>query len=67
MYATNTSWNTFQEIVELLCERGLIEFHETRKRLNGDRNHRIMGFYEITDKGRSILQQFESLELDLRG
>ncbi len=67
MYATNTSWNTFREILKPLHERGLIEFHEMRRRLNGDRNHRIMGFYEITDKGRNVLAQFEDFKRDLFG
>ena len=65
MYATNTSWNTFREILKPLCEKELIEFSETKTRIHGDRNHRILGLYEITEKGRSVLQQLEALEMDL--
>lgn len=65
MYATNTSWNTFREILESLCDKGLIEFRETKTRTHGDRDHRILGLYEITDKGRAVMQQLEALELDL--
>lgn len=67
MYETNTSWKTFQEILKPLCDKGLIEFHETKTRAHGDRNHRILGLYEVTDKGRAVIQQFETLELDIGG
>ena len=67
MYATNTSWNTFREILKPLCDKGLIEFIETKHRDPRDRNHRIMGFYEITDKGRNVLAQFEDFKRDLFG
>lgn len=67
MYETNTSWNTFREILKPLHEKGLIEFHETKTRVHGDKDQRIQGLYEITDKGRSVLQQFETLELDMVG
>ena len=65
MYATNTSWNTFREILKPLCEKGLIEFHETKTRTHGDKDERILGLYEITDRGRAVLQQLEALEMDL--
>jgi len=65
MYATNTSWNTFREILKPLCEKGLIEFHETKTRTHGDKDERILGLYEITDRGRTVLQQLEALEMDL--
>jgi len=71
MYATNTSWTAFRGILESLCEKGLIEFHETKTRTHGetrthgDRDERILGLYEITEKGRSVLQQLEALEMDL--
>ena len=65
MYATNTSWSTFREILQPLLEKGLIEFHETKKRTHGGSDYRILGLYEITDKGRAVLQQLEDLEIDL--
>ena len=65
MYATNTSWTAFRGILESLCEKGLIEFHETKTRTHGDRDERILGLYEITDRGRTVLQQLEALEMDL--
>ena len=65
MYATNTSWNTFREILKPLCDKGLIEFRESKTHTNGNKDHRILGLYEITEKGRSVLQQLEALELDL--
>lgn len=65
MYATNTSWVSFRTILESLCERGLIEFCETKTRNHGDRDKRILGLYEITDRGRAVLQQLEALEMDL--
>ena len=65
MYATNTSWNTFREILKPLCEKGLIEFRETKTRTHGDKDERILGLYEITDRGRAVLQQLEALEMDL--
>jgi len=65
MYATNTSWTAFRGILESLCEKGLIEFHETKTRTHGDKDERILGLYEITDRGRTVLQQLEALEMDL--
>ena len=65
MYATNTSWNTFREILKPLVDKGLIEFHETQTRTHGGSDYRIHGLYEITDKGRAVLQQLEDLEIDL--
>jgi len=65
MYATNTSWTAFRGILESLCEKGLIEFHETKTRTHGDKDERILGLYEITDRGSTVLQQLEALEMDL--
>ena len=65
MYATNTSWTAFRGILESLYEKGLIEFHETKTRTHGDKDERILGLYEITDRGRTVLQQLEALEMDL--
>jgi len=65
MYATNTSWTTFREILEPLCEKGLIEFRESKTRVHGDRDDRILGLYEITEKGLRVLEQAEELREDL--
>jgi len=65
MYATNTSWVSFRVILESLCDKGLIEFRETKRRVHGDRDYRILGLYEITERGREVLQQLEALALDL--
>jgi len=67
MYVANISWTPFYEIIEELHEKGLIEFHETKRRFHGDTNGRILGLYEITEKGRSVLEMFEAFEDDLVG
>ena len=38
---------------------------ETKTRTHGDKDKRILGLYEITDRGRAVLQQLEALEMDL--
>jgi len=67
MYASNTSWPTFSRILESLCEKGLIELHERKTRPDGERDGRVLGLYEATERGRAALQKFEAFEDDLVG
>ena len=62
MYASNISWRMLQGILNELQEKGLIEFKGRKTSLNGDRNGRIAGIYEATEKGRSLLQGIAALE-----
>jgi len=59
----NEAGTAFYRVVE----KGLIEFHETKTRIHGGRDYRILGLYKITDKGRAVLQQLEALEMELVG
>ena len=67
MYEAKISWMTFTEVLEELRESGLIEFHEGKTRLHGERNGRILGLYEISEKGKSVLKRFKAFEEDLVG
>lgn len=61
MYATNTSWITFREILESLIAKGLVEKQETHKGRKR-RDRRLVGFYLATDKGLRVVEQAEELQ-----
>ena len=67
MYEAKISWMTFCDVLKELRENGLIEFHERKTRLHGERNRRILGLYEISEKGKSVLQRFKAFKKDLVG
>ena len=48
MYRTNLSWKPLMKVLTSLSDQGLVTVIE-------EGNHR---FYEITDKGRNVLQYF---------
>ena len=67
MYEAKISWTTFSEVLKELREKGLVEFHERKTRLYGEMNGRILGLYEITETGMSVLKRFKTFEEDLVG